>query len=195
MKLQENWPSLATEIAQCRLCAARLPLGPRPIFAGSPSARVAIVGQAPGRRAHLAGKPFADASGNRLRNWLGLSDDAFYDANRVAIMPMGFCYPGTGGGGDKLPDPICAATWHARMRAAMPRLELTLLVGGLAQKAYLPDFANVTDAVSASRGAKGTMVPLPHPSWHNNAWLKTHAWFEADMLPPLRRRIARLMGD
>ncbi|MBI2254846.1 MAG: uracil-DNA glycosylase family protein [Proteobacteria bacterium] len=189
------WPSLAAEIRRCRLCAHHLPLGPRPIFAGSPTARIVIIGQAPGRRAHLAEIPFADASGDRLRQWLGLERAAFYDACRIAIMPMGFCYPGTGAGGDKLPNPICATTWHARMQAAMPRLELTLLVGGLAQRAYLASFDNVTDAVMASRNGEGARIALPHPSWHNNAWLKMHSWFEGEMLPPLRRRIAHLIGD
>lgn len=188
----QSWLNLSDEVRQCRLCAKQLPLGPQPIFSGSPTARLAIIGQAPGRRAHLAGIPFADASGNRLRSWLDLDGEAFYDSTRIAIMPMGFCYPGTGQGGDMLPNPICATTWHKPLRAAMQKLDLTLLVGGLAQKAYLQNFSNVTQVVSEAREARGSMVPLPHPSWHNNAWLKHHPWFESEMLPPLRERIAKL---
>lgn len=194
MPSPQAWSSLARDIKQCQLCAGKLPLGPRPIFAGSPTARIAIIGQAPGRRAHLAGVAFADASGNRLRDWLGLDKATFYDAERVAITPMGFCYPGTAGGGDKLPDSICYMTWHRRQRVLMPDLTLTLLVGGLAQKAYLDDFSNVTDSVFAARSAKAAMVPLPHPSWHNNAWLKKHPWFEMEMLPRLRARVAHAIA-
>lgn len=188
------WPALSSEITRCRLCAERLPLGPRPIFAGSNTARLRLISQAPGRRAHVAGIPFADASGDRLRAWMGVDKATFYDAARIAITPMGFCYPGTGSGGDKLPDPICAATWHAKLRAALPDVGLTLLVGGLAQKACLPDFTDVTTAVAAWRGGQSDVVPLPHPSWHNNRWLKLNPWFEDEMLPILRARIAGVLA-
>lgn len=188
------WPALSAEIARCRQCADRLPLGPRPIFAGSATARLRLISQAPGRKAHLAGVPFADASGDRLRDWMGVDKATFYDAQRIAITPMGFCYPGAGNGGDKLPDPICAETWHDSLRAALPDVGLTLLAGGLAQKAYLPSFTDVTSAVAAWRSSPVAIVPLPHPSWHNNRWLKLNPWFEEEMLPVLRRRIATLLS-
>lgn len=192
--MTDAWSVLARDIAGCRICAQALPLGPRPIFAGSPTARLLIISQAPGRRAHLSGVPFSDASGDRLRDWLGLDKASFYNSARVAIMPMGFCYPGSGSGGDKLPDPICAATWHGSLRALMPGLGLTLLVGGLAQRAYLKDFRNVTNAVSEWRRDLSPTVPLPHPSWHNNAWLRSNSWFEAEILPVLRARISALLN-
>ncbi len=142
----------------------------------------------------MAGIPFADASGDRLRDWMGVDKTTFYDARRIAITPMGFCYPGAGNGGDKLPDPICAATWHDRLRAALPEVGLTLLVGGLAQKSYLPGFTDVTRAVAAWRNDPSDVVPLPHPSWHNNRWLMLNPWFEYEMLPVLRQRIAKLLA-
>lgn len=193
-RVLQTWPALAAELAQCRLCSDQLPLGPRPIFTGSATARLRLIGQAPGRRAHMAGIPFADASGDRLRAWMGVDTATFYDAARIAITPMGFCYPGTGGSGDKLPDPICAATWHERLRVALPAVGLTLLVGGLAQRAYLPDFSDVTSAVSHWRRERPDIVPLPHPSWHNNRWLKLNPWFEDEMLPIVRHRIALLLS-
>jgi len=189
-----SWTDLAADIRSCTLCRAHLPLGPRPVFAGSATARLLIISQAPGTRAHQSGVPFSDASGRRLRNWLGLDDAAFYDAARVAIMPMGFCYPGKTAQGDKLPDPICSRTWHARLQRAMPQVSLTILVGGLAQRAYLPDFENVSAAVARWRDLMPGVAPMPHPSWHNNLWLRKHPWFEGEMLPVLRRRIAALMA-
>jgi uracil-DNA glycosylase len=188
-----SWQELAAEIRQCALCSAALPLGPRPIFAGSATARVLITSQAPGQRAHRSGIPFSDASGQRLRRWLGLDEASFYDSARVAIMPMGFCYPGKTAQGDTLPDPVCAATWHRRLRQAMPQVELTILVGGLAQRAYLPKFSTVTEGVAAWRNLAPALAPIPHPSWHNNRWLAQNPWFEANMLPNLRERIAALM--
>jgi uracil-DNA glycosylase len=189
-----SWTQLAEEIRSCTLCAARLPLGPRPVLAGSATARILIISQAPGTRAHHAGVPFADASGRRLRAWLGLDEATFYDAARVAIMPMGFCYPGKTAQGDKLPDPVCSRTWHQRMLTAMPNVELTVLVGGLAQRAYLPDFENVTAAVAQWRDLLPAVAPIPHPSWHNNLWLRTNPWFESEMLPVLQRRIGSVIG-
>lgn len=187
-----SWTDLAADIRSCTLCWAQLPLGPRPIVAGSATARILIISQAPGTRAHYSGVPFSDASGRRLRAWLGLDEVTFYDAARVAIMPMGFCYPGKTTQGDKLPDPICSRTWHARLRHAMPQVGLTILVGGLAQRAYLSDFENVTAAVTNWRALLPDLAPMPHPSWHNNLWLRRNPWFESEMLPVLRRRIAAL---
>lgn len=187
------WRHIAEEARHCTLCQATLPLGPRPVFAGSATARLLLIGQAPGTRAHQSGIPFSDASGRRLRHWLGLDEAIFYDAGKVAIMPMGFCYPGKTAQGDKLPDPICAATWHGRFLAAMPRIGLTILVGGLAQRAYLPAFENVTAAVAAWQDRNPAIAAIPHPSWHNNHWLTANPWFESEMLPVLRGRIAALL--
>ena len=185
-----SWTDLAAEISSCTLCWAHLPLGPRPVFAGSATARLLIISQAPGTRAHHSGIPFSDASGRRLRTWLGLDEATFYDAARVAIMPMGFCYPGKTAQGDKLPDAVCSRTWHQRMLQAMPNVALTLLIGGLAQRANLPDFQNVTAAVAGWRDLLPSVAPLPHPSWHNNLWLRTNPWFESEMLPVLQRLIS-----
>lgn len=187
------WQQVASDIRQCTLCSGHLPLGPRPIFAGSATARLLIISQAPGTRAHHSGIPFSDASGRRLRQWLGLNDTTFYDAARVAIMPMGFCYPGKTAQGDKLPDPVCARTWHRLLLGAMPDIGLTVLVGGLAQRAYLPAFANVTESVRQGCSRDVPLIALPHPSWHNNRWLAANPWFDSEILPKLQTRVAALM--
>lgn len=189
------WNHLLTKVRACTACAPRLPLGPKPILSASPSARLLITSQAPGRRAHEAGRTFADASGDRLRAWLGLTPDVFYDTSRVAIVPMGMCYPGTqAGGGDVLPEARCAATWHGPLFAQLPDVQLTLLVGRLAQMRYLPDpLGSMTEAVADWRRYLPTRVPLPHPSWRTLGWARRNPWFEAEMLPDLRRRIADIL--
>jgi uracil-DNA glycosylase len=189
------WNELLTKVRACTACAPRLPLGPKPILSASPGARLLITSQAPGRRAHEAGRTFADASGDRLRAWLGLTPDVFYDSSRVAIIPMGMCYPGTQeSGGDVLPEARCAATWHAPLFAQLPNVQLTLLVGRLAQVRYLPDsLGSMTEAVANWRSYLPTHVPLPHPSWRTLGWARRNPWFEAEMLPELRRRIARIL--
>jgi uracil-DNA glycosylase len=188
-----NWDRVLARVCACRAC--QLPLGPRPILSASPVARLLIVSQAPGRRAHLAGRTFADASGDRLRAWLGLPADLFYDSTRVAIIPMGLCYPGTlKGGGDLLPEPRCAETWHAPLFAHLSRIRLTLLVGRLAQLHYLPDpRGSMSEAVAHWRDYLPARVPLPHPSWRTLVWARRNPWFEAEMLPELRARIAEVL--
>ena len=180
--------------AACTLCAATLPLGPRPIFRITPTARILIISQAPGTKAHLSGVPFNDASGIRLRAWLNMNEAQFYDATRVAIMPMGFCYPGVlPKGGDKPPMPVCATTWHARLLKLMPELRLTLLVGSYAQAAYLGRGA-MSDRVRDHRLYLPTHFPLPHPSWRTVGWEARNPWFTADVLPALRTRLEQALS-
>jgi uracil-DNA glycosylase len=186
--------SLLTQVRACTLCAAYLPLGPRPVVQLHPSARLLIAGQAPGRKVHETGVPFDDASGERLRAWLGISREVFYDERQVAILPMGFCYPGTGKSGDLPPRPECAPAWRAPLLAGLQRLQLTLVIGQYAQAYHLPNVeATLTDAVLAWRDHWPGVVPLPHPSPRNNLWLKRNPWFEVELLPVLRERVAQLL--
>ncbi len=193
---------LIKDIRNCTICVddpkgAPLPHDPRPVLQASKSARLAIFGQAPGKRVHESGKPFTDPSGDRLREWLGVSDDEFYDPKRIAIIPMGFCFPGYNDkGADLPPRKECAAHWRARLMDALPNIETALLVGGYAQKWHLGKGAksSLTDTVADWKEFAPRYFPTPHPSWRNNAWLKKHPWFEADLLPVLRRRVRRLIG-
>lgn len=188
---------LSQEARACRICEAHLPLGPRPVFRVSGSSRLLIIGQAPGRLVHETGIPWNDRSGDRLRDWLGIDRETFYDQRRIAIVPMGFCYPGVDrNGGDNPPRPECAPAWQARFLALMPRIELTLLVGSYAQAFHLGrGRASMTETVAAWRKHPGHLLPLPHPSWRNTAWLKRNPWFERDLLPVLRRRVAALWSS
>jgi len=185
--------ALLAEVRACRDCAAVLPLGPRPVFQVHPAARLLIAGQAPGRRVHDSGVPFDDASGQRLRDWLGLDAATFYDPRRVAILPMAFCFPGTGPGGDRPPPPRCAARWREPLLRSMPVTRLTVVLGMHALRWHLPDEADadLSAAVRATRVAP--VVVLPHPSPRNNRWLAQHPWFEADVLPALRERVAQAL--
>ena len=189
-------PELVAAARACRVCAQDLPLGPRPVLRAQASARLLIVGQAPGTRVHETGVPWNDPSGDRLRHWLDLAREDFYDEARIAIVPMGFCYPGRDErGGDRQPRPECAPLWHAPLRALLPGIELTLLVGGYAQRYYLGKRreASLTETVRAWRDHLPDYLPLPHPSWRNTAWLKKNPWFEADLVPVLRQRVAGLL--
>ncbi|ALN88406.1 uracil DNA glycosylase superfamily protein [Lysobacter capsici] len=189
-------PTLLDEVRACTRCEAHLPHGPRPVVQVGASARILIAGQAPGRKVHESGIPFDDASGERLRAWLGLSRELFYDADRVAILPMGFCFPGTGRAGDLPPRPECAPTWRARLMSRLNHLQLTLVVGQYAQAYHLPDAgASLTQAVQAWRDTWPTLVALPHPSPRNNLWLKRNAWFERELVPLLRERVAQVLAD
>ena len=184
------------EARACTLCAQRLPLGPRPVLRATPEARLLIVGQAPGTKVHETGIPWNDASGDRLRQWLGLSREEFYDDARVAIVPMGFCYPGRDAkGGDRPPRPECAPAWHPKLMGQLPDLQLTLLVGGYAQKYYLGRRAkgSLTETVRAWRDYLPGYLPTPHPSWRTTGWLKRNPWFEAELVPELRRRVHALV--
>ena len=190
---------LAEDIRACRLCAARFAATatahqPRPVAWFRPEARLLIASQAPGARVHESGRPFTDASGDRLRGWLGLSEAEFYDRNRVAIVPMAFCFPGYDAKGSDLPPPpVCAETWRGPVMQALPRLRLRLLVGGYAQRWHL-GLRNVTEAVTGWRHwAAQDVFPLPHPSWRTTGWQKRNPWFEAELLPELRARVRVVM--
>ena len=181
--------SLLTEVRACRACADVLPFGPRPVVQLSPTARILIASQAPGTKVHDSGIPFSDASGNRLREWMGVSDDTFYDARQIAIVPMGLCYPGrVPGGGDAPPRAECAPLWRDRLLAHMPDLRLTLLVGTHAQSDAVGR-GKMTERVMRFRDHLPTIFPLPHPSWRSRHWTAVNPWFEADVLPALRSAV------
>jgi len=187
---------LFSEIRGCTACAKHLPLGPRPVVRGSPSARLLILSQAPGTKVHDTGLSFNDRSGDRLRQWLGLDRETFYDERRIAMLGMGFCYPGRDAkGGDLPPRPECAPLWHARILAELPRVALTLLVGSYAIDYYLRDRAkaSVTATVEAWRDYLPRYMPLPHPSWRTVLFEKRNPWFEKRLLPQLRRRVKELL--
>jgi len=190
---------LLAEISACRLCEAHLPLGPRPVLrAASPEARVLIVGQAPGTKVHASGIPWDDASGKRLRKWLGVDPETFYDETKFAIVPMGFCYPGRGKGGDNPPRPECAPLWHNRVRRHLPDIKLTLLIGAYALAHYLGDRRKATlgETVRAWQDyIDDGFLPLVHPSPRNQMWLRRNPWFEAEIVPYLRERVATALGD
>lgn len=192
----ESLGKLLAEVRGCRVCAASLPHEPRPVLRASATARLAICGQAPGTRVHASGTPFTDASGDRLRQWLGIGPDIFYDEARIAIVPMGFCFPGLDAkGGDLPPRKECAPLWHRRLFAALPGLKLKLLVGAHAQAWHLEGRVkeNMTATVRAWRDYLPAFFPLPHPSWRNNGWLKSNPWFESELLPELRERVRALL--
>ena len=184
--------NLLAEVRACRVCAAELPLGPRPIVQIHAAARILIIGQAPAKRVHLSGVPWDDPSGDRLRDWLDLDRETFYSP-RVALMPMGFCYPGRGKGGDAPPRKECAPLWHDRLLTQMQECRLTLLIGRHAQAAYLPGGRgrSLTEAVRDAESYLPDVMPLPHPSPRNTPWLQKHRWFETSVLPLLRRAVRR----
>jgi uracil-DNA glycosylase len=185
--------ALLADIRACRLCAPALAHGPRPVLRVSATAQLCIAGQAPGLRVHNSGLPYNDPSGERLRAWLAMDKEIFYDENRVAIVPMGFCFPGYDeGGADKPPRAECAATWHKRLFAAAPMFKLTLVIGTYAQRYHLRGRTkkSVAETVKAWREYGPLVIPLPHPSWRNNGWLKKNPWFEAELIPYLRERVA-----
>lgn len=186
---------LLAEIRDCRECEADLPLGPRPILAASELSRVLIVGQAPGARVHESGVPWDDPSGKRLRDWMGVDDATFYDAKKIALVPMGFCYPGTGKGGDLPPRPECAALWHERLLAHLGGVRLTLTIGRYAHDYLLGQRkkASLTATVHAWKEYRPKLIPLPHPSPRNNRWLKSNPWFEKEVVPYLRRRVKQAL--
>jgi uracil-DNA glycosylase len=196
VKSAEHIDQLVAQIRKCTLCAD-LPLGPKPIVQASVDAKILVVGQAPGRITHVKGRPFDDASGKRLRTWLGVAEDVFYDPTKIAIIPMGFCFPGTGKGGDAAPRPQCARHWRRPLLDAMPRVELSILLGKHALDWHIGsrDGANLTDTVRNWREYWPENLPLPHPSPRNNRWLKRNPWFEAEIIPVLQSRIRQLLGD
>ena len=193
---------LLAELSACRLCAERFAAtatahAPRPVPWFRPGARILVAGQAPGMRVHKAGKPFFDPSGDRLRAWMGIDAETFYDRDRVAVLPMAFCFPGYDvKGSDLPPPPLCARTWHARIMQELGEIPLVLPIGGYAQKWHLgKEAGSVTATVAAWRGHAPRVFPLPHPSWRNTAWLKKNPWFEAELLPVLRARVREVLDD
>ncbi len=185
--------ALVAEIRACRVCAEHMAPEPRPVVRLHPDATIMIVGQAPGVRVHACGVPFADASGDRLRAWMGVGEEVFYDSSRVAIAPAGFCFPGLGpAGADLPPRRECAPLWRERINAVLPRIRLTLLVGAHAQRIGLGARAraSMTETVADFSTYLPKRIPLPHPSWRNTGWMKRHPWFETDLIPELRARVA-----
>lgn len=183
--------TLLTEVRACTRCADHLPLGPRPVLQMHAQARILVAGQAPGAKVHASGVPFSDASGERLRQWMGITRKVFYDPQQVAILPMGFCFPGTGASGDLPPRAECAAAWRAPLLAHMSHLQLTLVIGQYAQAYHMPDASkSLTQVVQAWRGNGPGLIALPHPSPRNNGWLKRNPWFETEVLPLLQSRVA-----
>lgn len=187
--MSRQFSELLESVRNCRLCEKSLPLGPRPVLQVDPRAKILIAGQAPGRRVHESGIPFDDASGARLRDWLGVSPDAFYDPARFAILPMGFCFPGTGNSGDLPPRPECAEAWRERLLSSLRQVELTLVIGQYAQRWHLPNTQkNLTETVRAWQDYGPDIIPLPHPSPRNNIWIKRNPWFAESLLPILKKR-------
>ena len=188
--------SVLSEVASCRKCEHKLQLGPNPVLQCSESARILIAGQAPGSKVHATGIPFDDPSGDRLRDWMGISRETFYNAAEIAILPMGFCYPGTGKSGDLPPRPECAIQWRARLLAQMKKIKLTLVMGQYAQRYHI-DLRprSLTELVQSWQDYWPDMIPLPHPSPRNNRWLKANPWFETELLPTLKTRIKQALKD
>ena len=186
--------ALLAAVRACRACEAHLPLGPRPVLSAGATARILVVGQAPGLRVHRTGVPWDDPSGDRLRAWMGVDKDAFYDASRIAIIPMGYCYPGRGTGGDLPPRHECATLWLDQLLARLPRIELTLLIGQYAQRHFLGSRrkASLAETARAWREYTPQYLPLPHPSPRNQPWFKRHRWFERDLVPVLRALVNAL---
>ncbi len=188
--------ALLKEVRACTICSEHLAAGPRPVLQMDSRARVLVVGQAPGRKVHASGIPFDDASGDRLRQWMGMDREVFYDSSVLGILPMGFCYPGTGKSGDLPPRPECAPQWRARLLEQMPNVELTLVIGKYAMDWHLPDrkASNLTETVRAWRSVWPAVLALPHPSPRNNLWLKANPWFMVDVIPSLQAKVRELLA-
>lgn len=196
INIMQRIDTLFEQIRACRLCEAHLPLGPRPVIRGGESARLLIIGQAPSTRVHASGIPWDDPSGDRLRQWLGVDKTTFYDESRIAIMPMGLCYPVRGKSGDLPPRPECAPTWHDKVLMLLPNIELTLLIGQYSQAYYLRGAAkgSLTETVRCWADYGPGWLPLPHPSPRNTLWLRKNPWFEQEIVPHLQQRVAPLLA-
>ena len=192
--------TLVDEIRACRICATKFAATktahtPRPVVWFRPGARILVAGQAPGARVQQSGRPFTDPSGDRLRDWMGINEETFYDLSKLAVIPMAFCFPGYDArNADLPPPPICAQTWHTRVMAALGEVPLVLLVGGHAHRWHLGVRSNVTETVAGWQDHAPNVFPLPHPSWRNTGWLKKNPWFETDLLPVMRKRISEVLS-
>ncbi|SDS36569.1 uracil-DNA glycosylase family protein [Winogradskyella sediminis] len=184
---------LLRNISQCTLCKTCLPLGPRPVVTANPKSKIVIIGQAPGTKVHASGIPWDDQSGKKLRQWLNVTEEEFYDTNNFAIMPMGFCYPGKGKTGDLPPRKECAPQWHKALLDKMPHVELILLIGAYAQNYYLKDKKTLTERVGDYQNYLPTYFPIPHPSPTNRFWRAKNPWFEELVVPQLREKISELL--
>ncbi|MBC6368626.1 uracil-DNA glycosylase family protein [Algoriphagus sp. AK58] len=187
--------TLISTVKACRICEAHLPLGPRPVFSVHPRSRILIIGQAPGTKVHATGIPWNDPSGDELRRWLGVDRETFYNPEIFGIMPMGFCYPGRGKGGDLPPRPECAVHWHSSLRSTMPEVRLTLLIGSFSQTYYLADLGKktLTETVRNFESYLPDFFPLVHPSPRNRLWMRNNPWFEGEILPRLRKEIFKII--
>jgi uracil-DNA glycosylase len=194
--LHQNLSQQLADVRACNLCADVLPLGPKPILQMNAQAKILIAGQAPGRKAHEIGYPFDDASGDRLRAWMGIDRTIFYDETKIAILPMGFCFPGKGKSGDLPPRKECAIAWQEKLLSAMPDIQLTLLIGQYAQAYYLKDRVreNLTETVRYFKDYLPDYLPMPHPSPRNNIWKRKNEWFANEVLPELRLNVKRILG-
>lgn len=191
-----SWQNLLTEVRQCTLCEPELPMGARPVVQLHPNAKILVAGQAPGRRVHASGKPFDDPSGDRLRQWMGVDKTTFYNAEKLAIIPMGLCYPGTGKSGDLPPRPECAPAWRQKLLQQLPNLELTLAIGQYAQSWHIDEpKQTLTERVKNWESYWPELLPLPHPSPRNNLWLKRNPWFEDSIIPTLQERVSALLSE
>jgi len=190
----KSFNSLLKEVLSCTICSPHLPHGVRPVLQIQPQARILIVGQAPGRKVHESGVPFLDASGDRLRDWMGVTSEVFYDAGRVAILPMSFCFPGSRMSGDLPPRPECAPAWRSKLFGHLQHLELTILIGKYAQAYHLNSRETLTKTVGSWQKVWPGVVPLPHPSPRNNIWLHRNPWFEEEVIPQLQRRVREVLA-
>ncbi|MEW2920542.1 uracil-DNA glycosylase family protein [Muricauda sp. ANG21] len=188
---------LLSEIKNCSVCKEHLPLGPRPIVSAHPESKIAIIGQAPGSKVHQTGVPWDDPSGKQLRKWLGVTDEQFYDERLLALIPMGFCYPGRGKSGDLPPRPECAPLWHQSLLDQMPKLKLTILIGQYAQVRYLGDAMekNLTETVKNYKSYLPKYMVLPHPSPRNRFWLSKNSWFEEEVIPQLQKAVSTTLKN
>lgn len=187
---------LLQEVRACQLCADTLPFAPRPVVRGETSARILVIGQAPGTKVHNTGIPWNDPSGDKLREWLAIDRETFYDESRIAIIPMGFCYPGKGPSGDLPPKPECADTWHKKLISQLPNLQLTLLIGQYSQRYYLgKPYPTLTETVRNWQNFLPAYFALPHPSPRNRLWLKKNPWFERDVIPELKNRVQDILAQ
>lgn len=191
-----SFSSLLTSVRSCTICESHLPLGARPVLQAHRNARILIAGQAPGRKVHMSGVPFDDPSGDRLRGWLGVTREEFYDPQKFAILPMGFCFPGSGKSGDLPPRPECAPAWREQLLAHLQQIRLTVVLGRYAQAYHIGNAGmSLTDLVKSWKSWWPDTIPLPHPSPRNNIWLKRNPWFELEVLPTLNRRVAEVLAE